>query len=216
MAVIKVYTDGSCQHNGSRRAHGGYGVFFADGHPSNLSCSVRDGDGKKITNQTMELDGIVAGLEAVQRMCGPEDTAVVYTDSMYAINCLTKWVHLWERTGWRTKNKKPVQNSEVLQRAHALATQVNARFVHVQGHAPQPTLHEEQEQGDNKEKEEEAAPPTTTTTSPPPDFAELHEMWYGNMRADQLATQAALKSVRSGCRFTKNIRVRSDELLSRS
>lgn len=183
MTPIVIYTDGSCFHNGSRNAFGGIGVFFGDDHPLNIGQCVRGG---KITNQTMELHAIVAALNAVSNLkLPPPDGVVLYTDSMYAINCLTKWVNGWENNGWRTKNKRPVQNIDLLKAARELSLKVNAQFVHVPAHGSEPDV-----------------------------GTQAHDHWHGNMCADNLATQAAKEGARAGCRIQRGVVVPTSELLN--
>lgn len=176
-----VFTDGSCLNNGSAQAVGGWAVFVGDGSPHNVSGCVREG---KVTNQTMELAAILEALRMVH--LARRGTCVICTDSMYAINCLTKWLPGWVRNGWRTKTKKPVQNMALLQEVHALATTVGCRFLHVQAHQPEPSA----------------------TTDPVEHF-----LWSGNRRADRMAARAAVEGGgRTGCRIIHGANVHTSKL----
>jgi ribonuclease HI len=37
------------------------------------------------------------------------------TDSNYVRDGITKWVHGWQRNGWKTADRKPVKNGELWQ-----------------------------------------------------------------------------------------------------
>ncbi|MEZ4833520.1 MAG: RNase H family protein [Caldilineaceae bacterium] len=37
----------------------------------------------------------------------------LFTDSNYLRNGITKWVHGWQRNGWRTASKQPVKNQDL-------------------------------------------------------------------------------------------------------
>jgi ribonuclease HI len=37
------------------------------------------------------------------------------TDSQYAINCVTVWFQKWRRNNWRTADKKPVENKDLVE-----------------------------------------------------------------------------------------------------
>jgi len=42
----------------------------------------------------------------------------ILTDSTYAQNCVTQWVPIWKKNGWRKKNKKPVLNKELVEEVY--------------------------------------------------------------------------------------------------
>lgn len=68
---------------------------------------------KHTTNNRMELRAAIEGLrDAV--VPGATQT-LVYTDSSYVINGITKWVHGWKKNGWKTKDKTPVVNQDLWQ-----------------------------------------------------------------------------------------------------
>ena len=62
---------------------------------------------------------------------------MIETDSQYAINCSTTWVHGWKKNGWKNSQKKPVKNADLIR---AIDTEISKRpgsvkFVWVKGHA---------------------------------------------------------------------------------
>lgn len=62
------------------------------------------------TNQRAELTAILRALETV-----PVDQGVmIWSDSMYAINCVTEWFVKWEKNGWKT-HKGQVQNRDLVE-----------------------------------------------------------------------------------------------------
>ena len=63
------------------------------------------------TNNRMELVAAIKGLEALKRPCRVQ----LHTDSQYVKDGITRWVHNWQRNGWRTSDKKPVKNAELWQ-----------------------------------------------------------------------------------------------------
>ncbi|KAI8321472.1 hypothetical protein GQ54DRAFT_261703 [Martensiomyces pterosporus] len=143
---IIVYTDGASSKNGQVGAKAGVGVYFGYLDPRNVSEPLA---GNRQTNQRAELTAIVRALEKVmEHEEKPLETGsaalsgglvkriVVYTDSMYSINCLTKWYRKWENNGWIRKEKGTVENADLIQRALVLIRQRNGRvrFIHVKGH----------------------------------------------------------------------------------
>ncbi|KAG8160318.1 hypothetical protein KVR01_009854 [Diaporthe batatas] len=105
--LLEIYTDGSTLSNGQTGAVAGVGVFFGDGDPRNISERL---SGTPQTNQRAELTAILRALETV-----PLDQGVmIWSDSMYAINCVTEWFVKWEKNGWKT-HKGQVQNRDLVE-----------------------------------------------------------------------------------------------------
>ena len=105
-----VFTDGSCLGN---PGPGGWGaVRVREGRV----LGERRGDDPDTTNNRMEFEAIIAGLE----MVGPEERETVYSDSRLVVRTLTEWAAGWERRGWRRK-AGPVSNLDLVRRAWALA-----------------------------------------------------------------------------------------------
>ena len=86
---------------------------------------------KHTTNNRMELLAAIEGLRAANHE--PAGLRVVYTDSSYVINGITKWVHGWKKNGWKTKEKKPVINQDLWQSLDATVSasgsEVDWRYV---------------------------------------------------------------------------------------
>jgi ribonuclease HI len=88
------------------------------------------GNAQKATNNQMELRAV---LEALKQ--APEDTEVlVRSDSRYAIDCLTKWVHGWRKRGWKTADGKDVANRELIEEILLHMGRNRVRFEWVRGH----------------------------------------------------------------------------------
>lgn len=47
-------------------------------------------------------------------MVPPTQGVLIWSDSMYAIKCVTEWFVKWESNGWRT-HKGPVQNRDLVE-----------------------------------------------------------------------------------------------------
>ena len=127
MPDILVYTDGACLGN---PGPGGWGVriLYPDG-------AVRELGGREAstTNNRMELQGALAALQAIE----PGATAIVYSDSQYIINGLTKWLAGWKRKDWVTASRAPVKNRDLwMQLGDENPDRVKWR--HVRGHSGDP------------------------------------------------------------------------------
>src|ERR1044072_5120632 len=101
MTAVDLFTDGTCKGN---PGPGGWGVVIRAGaREKELS-----GGEKITTNNRMELMAAIRGLEALTRPCRVQ----LYTDSIYVRDGITRWVHGWLKNGWRTADRKPVQNAD--------------------------------------------------------------------------------------------------------
>ena len=66
----------------------------------------------------------------------------IYTDSLYSINCITKWVYGWINNGWLDKIKKPVKNKDIIQPIHNIYKKYsNIHFIHIEAHTNKTDIH---------------------------------------------------------------------------
>lgn len=133
---VEVWVDGAVYNAGTRMQVGALGIFVADAHPENKSIFVHDvcTPPFKLTNQYMELCAARAGLETAVRiidMLGHKLHPTVYTTSVHVINCMTNWVNIWERTGYVTKNKRPVQHTDFIRNLRRLQQASGGQFVRI-------------------------------------------------------------------------------------
>ncbi len=126
-----IFTDGSSRGN---PGPGGWGsVVFGNGEIIELG-----GAEKNTTNNRMELTAVIQGLrKAWEGFAQGRPTHIVYTDSSYVINGITKWIHGWKRNGWKTKTKDDVLNKDLWMNLDEVLNTVGARNVswkYVGGH----------------------------------------------------------------------------------
>ena len=104
MAEVEIFTDGACKGN---PGPGGWGAIIRSGpHEKELS-----GGEPQTTNNRMELTAAIRALQALNRPCD----VTLSTDSNYVRDGIMKWIHGWQRNGWRTSDRKPVKNAELWQ-----------------------------------------------------------------------------------------------------
>ena len=82
----------------------------------------------------MELLAAIRGLEALKRPCRVR----LHTDSIYVRDGITRWIHNWQRNGWRTSDKKPVKNAELWQELIAATAPHQIEWHWVKGHSGHP------------------------------------------------------------------------------
>ena len=134
--TITVSTDGSALGN----PNGPMGWAWADhaphagGRPGHEHPGDCDAGGA--TNGTNQIGELCAVLEALRAHPGTEPL-IIETDSQYAINCSTKWVHGWKKNGWKNSQKKPVKNAALIKAIDAELSRRagSVKFVWVKGHA---------------------------------------------------------------------------------
>jgi ribonuclease HI len=122
--TVAIFTDGACKGN---PGIGGWGAILRFG-PRERELK---GAEAHTTNNRMELMAAIAALNALTRPCDVDLT----TDSVYVRDGISKWVHGWQRNGWKTADKKPVKNDDLWQALLAAAKPHQVRWHWVKGHA---------------------------------------------------------------------------------
>lgn len=108
---LNIFTDGSCKNNGGDGAVGGIGVHFYDSCIKDITEEFVDNP----TNQRTELYAIYRAIvDTQEKSCYKKIN--IYTDSTYSIYCITKWMDMWKRNGWRTSRNDSVKNIDILKK----------------------------------------------------------------------------------------------------
>lgn len=84
---------------------------------------------------TNNMGELTAVLDLLQQTADLDDELLVYCDSTYVINSITKWMPGWKRKNWRKGDGKPVQNVEIMKALDAAMQGRRVRFEWVKGHA---------------------------------------------------------------------------------
>jgi ribonuclease HI len=130
--MSSIFCDGACRGNGTARAIAGWAWAYwpglAVGEPERYGAARL---GEPATNQRAEL---MALLEALRWWSGGAAGPItIYTDSMYTINCTSKWGAAWRKKGWKRDSGEPLQNLDIIRPLVEL-WQPKWRLVHVRGH----------------------------------------------------------------------------------
>jgi ribonuclease HI len=130
---MRVFTDGACSANGRPDAKAGYAVWFPE--HTTLSISEKVPSDQAQTNQRAELAAIHRATLILEENGFHDEDIVVYTDSDYSINCLTKWITGWVSRGWKTSVGGNVLHRDLIEdTSKRLAKFKSYRFVHVRSH----------------------------------------------------------------------------------
>jgi len=128
MPEVEIFTDGACSGNPGA---GGWGAILRYG------CTEKElsGGDTETTNNRMELTAVIEALKALKKEC----SVILYTDSRYVMDGVTKWMPNWVQNGWRTANKKtPVKNIDLWQSLESLLQKHKIKWVWVKGHNGHP------------------------------------------------------------------------------
>lgn len=132
-ANVTIYTDGAASSSGTRSYHGGHAAILLYRGQERI---VRGGH-YPATNQTMELQALISGLEALTEPCRVE----FYSDALYVVDGINLFLENWIRKGWpeRIANQEQWKKLAGLRRIHSL----HGNWI--RGHAPKKgrTVHQE-------------------------------------------------------------------------
>ena len=103
MKKVTIYTDGACSGNPGK---GGWCAILMYRDVE----KVLSGGEKLTTNNRMELEAVLKGLEALREPC----EVTLTSDSKYLVDGITKgWAESWRARGWKKADKSPALNPEL-------------------------------------------------------------------------------------------------------
>jgi ribonuclease HI len=108
MENILIFTDGSSRGN---PGPGGWGAVVV----ANQRVTELGGGEAHTTNNRMELQAVISAIDFLieYELLTLNFKCVVYTDSAYVVNGITKWVRGWKARGWLTLQKEQVLNRDL-------------------------------------------------------------------------------------------------------
>ncbi|AWD32678.1 Ribonuclease HI [Candidatus Kinetoplastibacterium sorsogonicusi] len=124
MKKIEIWTDGACKGN---PGIGGWGVFIK----YELEEKFLYGNENFSTNNRMELIAVIKALEFINS----KKSIILHTDSQYVMNGITKWIHNWQRNGWKTSANKLVKNIELWKILYQQNNDYNIQWNWIKGHS---------------------------------------------------------------------------------
>lgn len=129
LPFVQLFTDGACSGN---PGPGGWGYILR--HPASGKEKEASGGLAETTNNQMELQAVIEGLQALKSRSRVE----VVTDSSYVAKGSSEWLPGWKRNGWQRKEGKsfkPVKNVEYWQALDQLLARHQVQFKLIKGHA---------------------------------------------------------------------------------
>ena len=125
--TVEIFTDGACSGN---PGPGGWGAIL---RYRGTEKELKGGE-SPTTNNRMEMMAAIQALEALKRPMA----VVLYTDSRYLHDGITRYLPVWKQNGWRTADKKPVKNTDLWQRLDQAVRAHDITWQWVKGHAGHP------------------------------------------------------------------------------
>lgn len=128
MTILRIYTDGGCAGNQSKTNFGGWGAVLEYGpHQKELHGGAKD-----TTNNLMEMTALLEAFKAIKKS---GQTIEVFSDSSYLMDCFRKkWYVNWQKNGWKTSKKEPVEHREIWEQLISYLDVHNISFYRVKGH----------------------------------------------------------------------------------
>lgn len=173
-----IFTDGNCKNNGKIYAEGAYGVFFPD------NIELNSVGNSEATNQKAELSAFIVAFDTIQKNISffIDSEIIICSDSIYSINCMTKWLQNWESNGWKTSKGQDVKNKELIYSASTKIKSIkesgiNISFQHIFSHKAEP-----------KDKN-----------------SHQYFLWYGNNKVDTMINEFLLKNKTNTNTKTSNV-----------
>ncbi len=127
---IRIYCDGACSGNPGN-AGSGLAIYSNKRNPVLLYGAYEE----EGTNNIAELNALHQAL-VIARQTNSDNIISIFSDSKYAIDCVTTWAYSWKKNGWSKKGGE-IKNLELIIEAHTLYEKLKTKIEinHVKGHA---------------------------------------------------------------------------------
>lgn len=84
---------------------------------------------------TNNMGELMAVLDLLRSTAHVDEPLLVYCDSRYVIDSITKWMPGWKKKGWKKKDGKPVLNVDLMKQLDAAMAGRDVTFEWVKGHS---------------------------------------------------------------------------------
>ena len=128
---VTIYCDGGCTPNPGKAGSGV--AIYRSGQLSELWYGLYETMG---TNNTAELGALYKSLLIAQKEASNGNAVEIKCDSMYSIDCISKWAISWEKKNW-TKKGGAIKNLDIIKKAYYLFNDIKhiVKLSHIKAHA---------------------------------------------------------------------------------
>jgi ribonuclease HI len=122
---MEIYVDGGCRGNGREGSIGVGAAIFELKHGRQKEWYKILPQYPPPTNQRAEITAIIIALDrALDKYhnldSNPWLDVKIYSDSRYAIGCMTKWISKWSENGWINAAGNEFANRDLIEEASEL------------------------------------------------------------------------------------------------
>lgn len=127
---VTIYCDGGCTPNPGKAGSGI--AVYRSGELSELWYGLYETMG---TNNTAELGALYESLLLAQKEVQNGNAVAIKCDSMYSIDCISKWAISWEKKNW-TKKGGEIKNLEIIKKSYYLYNNIkeDISLTHIKAH----------------------------------------------------------------------------------
>jgi len=126
---VDVYTDGAAVPNPGQ---GGWAAILRTELSSGEIVEKEiSGCVSSTTNNRMELMAAIKALNALKKPCN----VILYSDSMYLCNGVSKWLSEWKSRNWQSMSGKEIENSDLWNQLDTLQELHNVEWQWIKGHS---------------------------------------------------------------------------------
>ncbi|KAL2838578.1 ribonuclease H-like domain-containing protein [Aspergillus pseudodeflectus] len=127
--TMEIYVDGGCRGNGKPWAFGAAAAAFKKRNGTFQGWYRALPSTPRPTSQRAEITAIILALQQVlakhkELFSDPWLDVTIYSDSRYAVGCMTEWIYKWSKKGWVNSQGGEVANRDLIQWASNLDDQV--------------------------------------------------------------------------------------------
>ena len=127
---LEIYCDGACLDNPGKSGSG-LSIY----HNGNKKPMLLYGEYVEFgTNNTAELNALYKALIIASESKATD--IIIFSDSKYSIDCVTKWAYGWKSNSW-TKKGGEIKNLDIIKLSHILYEKIKDKITinHVKGHS---------------------------------------------------------------------------------
>jgi len=127
--TMDIYVDGGCRGNGQPGSIAAAAAVFKLKWGRRQTWTKRLPQYPTPTNQRAEISAIIIALQQAlarydQLDSNPWLDVTIYSDSKYAIGCMTDWINKWRQNGWTNSAGYEVANRDLIEEADDLDTRL--------------------------------------------------------------------------------------------